>query len=195
MVIEHVEGNTLDDLLKQHRILPAVFVVPVFLQALEGLQHAHRKNIFHRDIKPANLMITGDGILKLMDFGIAKVAGEQKMTQVNKVVGTLEFMAPELIEGKDPSALSDIYSMGATLYELISGKIPFEVDTDFNIMQSILKARPLSPEKLNPLVPKALSVIVLKAMARNPENRYPNARAVFAQTKHGILQSNRRILL
>ncbi|MEO5890831.1 MAG: protein kinase [Ferruginibacter sp.] len=177
MVIEYVEGTSLDDLLKKYRILPAEFVVPVFIQALEGLQHAHRKNIFHRDIKPANLMITEDGTLKLMDFGIAKVAGEQKMTQVNKIVGTIEFMAPELIEGKDASALSDIYSMGATLYELISGKVPFEGDTDFNMMQAIMKSKIKPPDKLNPQVPKALNDIVLKAMDRNPNNRYPNARA------------------
>ncbi|MEP7108007.1 MAG: serine/threonine-protein kinase [Ferruginibacter sp.] len=177
MVMEYVEGTSLDDLLKKYRVLPAEFVVPVFIQALEGLQHAHRKNIFHRDIKPANLMITNEAVLKLMDFGIAKVAGEQKMTQVNKIVGTLEFMAPELIEGKDASAASDIYSMGATLYELISGKIPFEGDTDFNLMQAILKSKIKPPEKFYPLVPRALSEIVLKAMDKNPEQRYPNARA------------------
>ena len=177
MVMEYVEGYSLDDLLKKYEVLPAGFVVPVFVQALEGLQHAHRKNIFHRDIKPANLMITQDSTLKLMDFGIAKVAGEQKMTQVNKIVGTIEFMAPELIEGRDASAASDIYSMGATLYELVSGKIPFEGNTDFNIMQSILKSKVKPPEKLNAAVPKALSDIILKAMNKDPAQRYPNARA------------------
>ncbi|MEO5999184.1 MAG: serine/threonine-protein kinase [Chitinophagaceae bacterium] len=177
MVMEYVKGHSLDDLLKKYEVLPAGFVVPVFIQALEGLQHAHRKNIFHRDIKPANLMITEDSTLKLMDFGIAKVSGEQKMTQVNRIVGTIEFMAPELIEGKDASSASDIYAMGATLYELVSGKIPFEGDTDFNIMQSILKSKIKPPEKLNAAVPKALSDIILKAMSRNPEQRYPNARA------------------
>ncbi|MEJ7586391.1 MAG: serine/threonine-protein kinase [Ferruginibacter sp.] len=177
MVMEYVEGTSLDDLLKKYGVLPAEFVVPVFIQALEGLHHAHKKNIFHRDIKPANLMITGDGTLKLMDFGIAKVAGEQKMTQVNKIVGTIEFMAPELIEGKDASSLSDIYSMGATLYELISGKIPFEGSTDFNLMQAILKSKTKPPEKINAGIPKSLSDIVLKAMEKNPEQRYPNPRA------------------
>ncbi|MEO6490615.1 MAG: protein kinase [Ferruginibacter sp.] len=177
MVMEYIEGTSLDELMKKYGVLPAQFVVPVCIQALEGLQHAHKKNVFHRDIKPANLMITNDGTLKLMDFGIAKVAGEQKMTQVNKIVGTIEFMAPELIEGKDASAASDIYSMGATIYELITGRIPFEGDTDFNMMQGILKARPLHPEKINTAVPRALSEIVLKAMDKDPERRYINARA------------------
>lgn len=177
MVMEYVEGTSLDELLKKYHSLPAEFVVPVFIQALEGLQHAHRKNIFHRDIKPSNLMITSDGTLKLMDFGIAKVAGEQKMTQVNKIVGTIEFMAPELIEGKDASVASDIYSMGATLYELVSGKLPFESDTDFNLMQAILKKKAIAPDKLNDLVPKKLSDIILKAMDKNPAGRYPDARS------------------
>lgn len=177
MVMEYVEGVSVDDLLKKYQTLPASLVVAITIQALEGLQHAHRKQIFHRDIKPANLMITNEDVVKLMDFGIAKVSGEQKLTQVNKIVGTIEFMAPELIEGKDASASSDLYSMGATMYEMLSGKIPFEADTDFNLMQSILKSKPVSPEKLNAQVPKALSDIVLKAMDKDPNKRFTDARA------------------
>ncbi|MEO6732574.1 MAG: protein kinase [Ferruginibacter sp.] len=192
MVMEYVEGVSLDELLKKYRTIPAEFVVPVFIQALEGLHHAHKKNIFHRDIKPSNLMITPDGTLKLMDFGIAKVAGEQKMTQVNRIVGTIEFMAPELIEGKDASVASDIYSMGTTLYELISGKLPFESDTDFNLMQAILKKRVISPEKLNASIPKKLNDIVLKAMDKNPANRYADARA-FQQALMAAFPSYREI--
>lgn len=177
MVMEYVEGVSVDDLLKKYQTLPASLVVAITIQALEGLQHAHRKHIFHRDIKPANLMITNEDVVKLMDFGIAKVSGEQKLTQVNKIVGTIEFMAPELIEGKEASASSDLYSMGATMYEMLSGKIPFEADTDFNLMQSILKSKPIAPEKLNTYIPKALSDIVLKAMDKDPNKRFPDARA------------------
>lgn len=177
MVMEYVEGTNLDDLLKRHKSLPAEFIVPVFVQALEGLQHAHRKNIFHRDIKPSNIMLTPDGVVKLMDFGIAKVAGEQKMTQVNKIVGTVEFMAPELIQGRDASNASDIYAAGVTMYEMLSGKLPFESDTDFNLMQAILKERVKSPEKLNASIPKALGDIIMKALEKNPASRYEDARA------------------
>ena len=177
MVMEYVEGTSLDDLLRKYKSLPVQFVVPVCIQALEGLQHAHKKNIFHRDIKPSNLMLTPDGTLKLMDFGIAKVAGEQKMTQVNKIVGTVEFMAPELIEGKPASVSSDIYAMGVTLYELVSGKLPFESDTDYNLMQAILKKKIKPPYQINPSIPKALSDIILKALEKNPEHRYQTARA------------------
>lgn len=176
MVMEYVEGTNVDDLLKQHFRLPASLVIPIAVQALEGLQHAHRKQIFHRDIKPANLMITNDEVVKLMDFGIAKVAGEQKLTQVNKIVGTIEFMAPELIQGKDASAASDIYSMGATMYEMLTGKIPFSADSDYNLMQTIMKSKPVAPDKLNPAIPGKLSEIILKAMDKDPGKRFANAR-------------------
>jgi len=177
MVMEFVEGNNLDGLMKKHSVLPPEFVVPVFIQALEGLNHAHKKNVFHRDIKPANLMLTPEGVVKLMDFGIAKIAGEQKMTQVNKIIGTIEFMAPELIQGKEASASSDIYAMGLTLYEVLSGKLPFENDTDYNMMQAILKKKITPPEKLNASIPEALGDIVMKALEKNPQDRYTDARA------------------
>ena len=152
-------------------------VVPVFIQALEGLQHAHKKGIYHRDIKPSNLIFTPDGIAKLMDFGIAKVAGEQRLTQVNRVVGTVEFMAPELIQGKDPSVASDIYAVGVTMYELLCGKLPFAGNTDYTLMQDIMEKKPVVVDKMNTSVPKVLSNIVMKALEKKPENRYPDARA------------------
>lgn len=180
MVMEFVEGTNLEDLMKKYGSLPPQFVVPVFVQALEGLNHAHKKNIFHRDIKPANLMLTPEGTVKLMDFGIAKIAGEQKMTQVNKIIGTIEYMAPELIQGKDASAASDIYAMGLTLYEVLTGKLPFENDTDYNLMQAILNKKINPPDKValnNAAIPKALSDIVMKAIDKKPENRFSDARA------------------
>jgi serine/threonine-protein kinase len=180
MVMEYVEGKNLEALLKQHRTLSYKLVVPVFLQALEGLRHAHKKGIYHRDIKPSNLILTPDGTVKLMDFGIAMMAGEKRMTQVNRVVGTIEYMAPELIEGKEPSMASDIYAMGITMYEMLTGKLPFEGNTDFNLMQDILKKKPVAPEKMNASVPKALNNIVMKALEKKPENRFADAKE-FAQ--------------
>lgn len=182
MVMEFVEGANLEDLMKKYKTLPPQFVVPVFVQALEGLNHAHKKNIFHRDIKPANLMLTPEGTVKLMDFGIAKIAGEQKMTQVNKIIGTIEYMAPELIQGQDASASSDIYAMGLTLYEVLTGQLPFENDTDYNMMQAILNKKISPPDKLSlsvvsPAIPKALSDIVMKAIEKKPANRFADARS------------------
>ncbi|RYY52775.1 MAG: serine/threonine protein kinase [Chitinophagaceae bacterium] len=177
MVMEYVEGKDLEVLLRQHRVLPAMAVAAAFIQALEGLHHAHRKGIFHRDIKPSNLILTPDGTVKLMDFGIAKVAGEQRLTQVNRVIGTVEFLAPELIEGKDPSAASDVYAVGMTMYELLCGRLPFEHQTDFNLMQEILKKKPVSPDKLNASVPPVMAAIIMKSLEKKPENRFADARA------------------
>ncbi len=177
MVMEYVEGSNLDSLLRKYKQLPYSLVVPIFLQVLEGLNHAHKKGIFHRDIKPSNLILTPDGTVKLMDFGIAKIAGEQRLTQVNKVVGTIEYMPPELIEGKDPSIASDIYAAGVTMYEMLTGKLPFESNTDYSLMQEILKKKPISVDKLNMALPQALSRIVMKALEKKPENRFTDAKA------------------
>lgn len=177
MVMEYVEGKNLDEVLRRNRTLPYQMVALIFVQALEGLHHAHKKGIFHRDIKPSNLILTPDGTVKLMDFGIAKVAGEQRMTQVNRVIGTVEFLAPEIIEGKEPSVASDIYAAGVTMYELLAGKLPFESNTDYSLMQEILKKKPVSPDKINGSVPRSLSNIVMKALEKKPENRFVDAGA------------------
>lgn len=176
MVMEYIEGKNLDALARAHQVLPHKTIVAMFLQALEGLQHAHRKGITHRDIKPSNLILTPEGTVKLMDFGIAKIAGEQKLTQVNRVIGTVEFMAPEIIEGKEPSVASDIYAVGITMYELLSGKLPFSNTSDYNLMQDIMKKKPAPVKSLNGLVPPALNNIVMKALEKKPENRYADAR-------------------
>lgn len=176
MVMEYVEGKNLDVLAKTQQVLPHTVVVAIFMQALEGLQHAHKKGIFHRDIKPSNLILTPEGTVKLMDFGIAKIAGEQRLTQVNRVIGTVEFMAPELIEGKEPSIASDIYATGITMYELLSGRLPFESNSDYNLMQEILKKKPAHLKTINPAVPPALANIVMQALEKKPENRFAGAK-------------------
>jgi serine/threonine-protein kinase len=181
MVMEFVEGKNLDALLRQYKTLSYKIVVPVIFQALEGLGHAHKKNIFHRDIKPSNLILKSDGTVKLMDFGIAMVAGEQRMTQVNRVIGTVEYLAPELIQGKEPSIATDLYAMGVAMYELLTGKLPFEGNTDYNLMEDILKKKPLAVDKLNVSVPGALSDVVMKALEKNPKDRFKDAKQ-FQQT-------------
>jgi tRNA A-37 threonylcarbamoyl transferase component Bud32 len=176
MVMEYVEGKNLDTLARAHEVLPPKTIVAMFLQALEGLHHAHKKGITHRDIKPSNLILTPEGTVKLMDFGIAKIAGEQKLTQVNRVIGTVEFMAPEIIEGKEPSVASDIYASGVTMYEMLSGRLPFANTSDYNLMQDILKKKPDHLKALNASIPPALSNIVMKALEKKPENRFKDAR-------------------
>jgi eukaryotic-like serine/threonine-protein kinase len=173
MVMEYVAGKNIEFLVKQHQTLSYQNVVAIIAQALEGLAHAHKKGILHRDMKPANLMLTPESTVKLMDFGIAKVSGEQRLTQVNRVVGTLEFMAPELIQGKEPSVASDLYGVGVTMYQMLSGKLPFEGKTDYSLMQDIVHKQAVSLDKS---VPKALSNIVMKALEKNPAERFSDAK-------------------
>ena len=176
MVLEFVEGKNLEWIQKNCRNLPINLIVAIFVQALEGLGHAHKKGILHRDIKPANLNLTPDGTVKLMDFGIALMAGEQRLTQVNRIVGTVEFMAPELIKGESPSPASDLYAVGVTIYELLSGRLPFESHSDYGLMQEIMNKKPLSPDKINPSIGKNLSAIIMKTLEKDPAKRYTSAR-------------------
>lgn len=175
MAMEYVEGQTLETLMHKQGALPPALATPIIRQALEGLAHAHRKGVLHRDIKPANLMVTPDGVVKLMDFGIAKIAGGQKMTQVNRVVGTLEYLSPEQLQGQDPSQQSDLYAMGVLLYELLTGKVPFQASTDYDLMKSIVQDKPTPIRKLDSTLSKNLEISVAKALEKKPSNRYTNA--------------------
>ncbi|MGC4232563.1 MAG: protein kinase [Niabella sp.] len=175
MIMEYVEGENLDQLTKKNRTIPYHAVVPMMVQALEGLAHAHGKGVLHRDIKPANLMLTPYNTIKLMDFGIAKMSDQVKLTQVSRVIGTLEFLAPELIEGQEPSAASDIYAMGVTMYEMLTGKLPFTGKSDYMLMQEIVKEKPALPDNWNDSIPHQLSEIVLKALEKKPAERYKTA--------------------
>ncbi|MFN8355048.1 MAG: serine/threonine-protein kinase [Spirosomataceae bacterium] len=175
MAMEYVEGQTLEGVMHQYGALPPAVAAPIVRQALEGLAHAHRKGVLHRDIKPANLMLTPDGVVKIMDFGIAKIAGGQKMTQVNRVVGTLEYLSPEQLQGQDPSPQSDLYAMGVLLYELLTGKVPFQASTDYDLMKSIVQDKPAPIRKLDSTLPKSLEAAVAKALEKKPSNRYPDA--------------------
>lgn len=177
MVMEYVEGENLDQLMRRQKTLPYQLVVPVMYEALEGLEHAHKKGILHRDLKPANIMITPDSNVKLMDFGIAKVSGAAKLTQVSRVIGTLEFLAPELIEGNEPSEASDIYAIGVTMYELLSGRLPFTGKSDYMLMQEIIKEKPKDLAELAVQVPAALTEIISKSLEKNPADRFANARS------------------
>lgn len=175
MVMELVDGVTLEKLLSKEGKLPLETAVRIVIQALDGLQHAHYKNILHRDIKPANLMLTREGSVKLMDFGIARMVGSQRLTRADRVVGTLEYMAPELLNGTDPSVQSDLYAVGVLLYELLSGKMPFETTTDNTLINQILNKKPIPLHSRILNLPKPLEEILDKLLQKKPEKRYEKA--------------------
>ncbi len=193
MVMEYVEGQDLESLLKDHGNLPSESVIPIVRQALEGIAHAHKKGILHRDIKPANLILTPEGTVKLMDFGIAKLAGGQKLTQVNRLVGTLEYLSPEQIQGQEPSPQSDIYAVGVLLFELLTGKLPFQGNTDYDLMQKIITHKPLKISELDGSISKNLEGIVSKCLNKKPEQRYVSATGVYEELSR--ISSSRQITI
>ncbi|MCL5746274.1 MAG: serine/threonine protein kinase [Acidobacteria bacterium] len=177
MLMELVEGVTLDQRLQQGPI-PVDEAVDYIRQVLSALDYAHRRGVVHRDIKPANMMLTANGVVKLMDFGIAKAANDRKLTMTGTTVGSLYYMSPEQIKGAtELDARSDLYSVGVSLYELVTGKRPFDGDSQFAIMSAHLEKTPVPPVTIDPRLPEALNDIILLSVGKEPASRFQTAEA------------------
>ncbi|MGI4757608.1 MAG: serine/threonine protein kinase [Janthinobacterium lividum] len=187
MVMEFVDGNTLSDLLDS-RTLPLADALDYFDQALAALSYAHSKGIVHRDIKPSNIMLTAEGTVKLMDFGIARNDGDRALTQTGATVGTVTYMSPEQIAGKQIDNRSDLYSMGILLYETVTGQQPFRGSSDYEVMAAHIHQAPRPPIEVVPNVPAALNQIVLRLLAKDPAERFQTASAV-RESIHLLQQS------
>jgi eukaryotic-like serine/threonine-protein kinase len=178
MLMEFVEGVTLEQLLKEHGRLPVANAVNYIAQVLSALEYAHAHGVIHRDIKPANMMLTPAGAVKLMDFGIAKGAGDHKLTMTGTTLGSLYYMSPEQIQGAvNLDARSDLYSVGVSLYELVTGKRPFDGDSQFAIMSAHLKNTPVPPIAIDPTLPQALNDVILLSVAKDANARFQGAAA------------------
>ena len=175
MIMEYVEGETLEALLKTHGALPAQQVLLFAIQALDGLQHAHTKGVIHRDLKPSNLMLSVEGEIKIMDFGIARISGVSRLTRVGQAVGTPHYMSPEQVRGQEGNHASDIYSFGIVLYELLTGVTPFDSQSEYEIMHAHTSRRPVPPISLNPDIPETLNNAIIKALSKNPSQRFESA--------------------
>ena len=179
MVMEFVEGETLKARLRRSA-LSLGEVVEYAVQLLSALMYAHAQGVIHRDIKPLNIMITANNRVKLLDFGLALDSFHPGLTATGWVMGSLHYMSPEQVMAKRVDARSDLYSLGATLYELLTGKVPIEGDSQYTIMQGHLHQQPTAPSVINPAIPAKLSEMVLKALAKNPEDRFQSAEDVVA---------------
>ncbi|MFI5090585.1 MAG: serine/threonine-protein kinase [Terriglobales bacterium] len=171
MVMEFVEGETFEQIINRRGPIPPEDAVPWFKQALLGIGAAHRMGIIHRDIKPSNLMLNRQGIVKVMDFGIAKVVGARGMTRTGMQLGTLPYMSPEQIQNRNVDMRTDIYALGITLYQMLSGHVPFESDSDFEIMNGHITAPPPPLTRMYPYAPVQYENVVMKALEKNPDNR------------------------
>ena len=175
MVLEFVRGETLDTIMQRRGALPAEEAIPVFCQVLDGIDHAHELGIVHRDIKPANIMLTENGKLKVLDFGIARLLGSARMTRAGNIIGTLEYMAPEQVKGLDTDGRSDIYALGMMLYEILTGRLPFQTENEFELMKLQTEAMPPSPRSINPNIPVEVEEAIMRAIQKNPDERFQTA--------------------
>jgi serine/threonine-protein kinase len=174
MIMEFVEGATLEKLASAS-VLPVDRVLDYAAQTLSALSFAHSHGVIHRDIKPANIMITTHGQVKLMDFGIAKNADEMHLTRPGMTIGSVYYMSPEQVRGGTVDARSDLYSLGVTLYESLTGRKPFRADTSFSVLNAHLNEAPVPPIEVNAGLSPELNSIVLRALAKNPDDRFQTA--------------------
>ena len=177
IVMEFVAGQSLKELLnKGHTApLPLERAVNIAAQILAGLEYAHRSGLIHRDIKPQNILLTGDGTIKVTDFGIAKSVSDLSLTDAGIALGTAHYFSPEQAKGERVTPQSDIYALGVTLFEMITGRLPFESENAVGLAYKHIGEAPPSPRALNPNVPLRLEAIVLKALAKDPTQRYSSA--------------------
>jgi serine/threonine-protein kinase len=183
LVMEYVKGKTLAEILQVHKRLPSGECIRILMQLMEGLEEAHSNEILHRDIKPGNIMINQSGYVKLMDFGVARFESSARITRMNRVIGTLEYMAPELLTGGKPNIQADLYSVGVVAFEMYTGKLPFEADQDGELTQAILKGNYSYPrfsvsEDFHQN--KKLESIINKLMVKKTSKRYLNSKEVLA---------------
>lgn len=176
MVMEYVEGVTLATRLEVGPI-PIAEVLNCMEQVLDGLSYAHHQHVIHRDIKPANMMLTPENIVKIMDFGIARSDRDRRLTMTGVISGSLYYMSPEQVTGKAIDERSDLYSLGVSLYEMVTGQRPFRDDSDFSVMAAHLQQTPRAPIEICSNLPPGLNELILQAMAKDPTRRFQTADA------------------
>ena len=183
IVTEYLEGKPLSTVLNEMRPLPIQDAVQIASYICGALAHMHENKVVHRDLKPQNIMICEDGTLRIIDFGIAKSTEMRRLTFAGftPAMGTPDYMAPEQVKGKRGDERTDIYSLGAVLYEMTTGSVPFEGPNPFIVMNSRITGDPVAPRKRNPEIPQALEEIILHAMEREPHRRYHSAAAMKAE--------------
>ena len=172
IVMEYVQGNTLADQLREQGTLPIDRTIRIFRQILNAFDHAHSAGIIHRDIKPGNILLTPEDIVKVTDFGLAKIQATNQATMTMGTGGTLYYMSPEQVRGlANVDKRGDIYSLGMTLFETLTGAVPFDSQTDFTIRQAIVEGNIPSPDTYLPSLPKGLKQVIMKSIARLPDER------------------------
>jgi len=185
MLMEYVDGATIASRLQRGPIRPAD-AIDYSEQILSALSYAHKMNVIHRDVKPSNLMLSPQGVVKLMDFGIARPNNELGMTLTGTTLGSLNYMSPEQVRGSDVDARSDLYSFGVSLYEMVTGQLPFQGNSNYSVMSAHVQQAPPPALNVRPDLPKGLNEIILMSMAKDPRDRFQSADA-FANALRSVL--------
>lgn len=182
IVMEYIDGITLKDYIEKYGKISWKESIHFVLQTLKALQHAHEKGIIHRDVKPQNIMLLEDGTIKVTDFGIARFSKSttNSMTTSNKAIGSVHYVSPEQARGEPTDAKSDLYSLGVMLYEMLTGKLPFDDDNAVSVALMQLQSDPVPPRQINPDIPEGLEEIVIKAMQKDPQKRYHSAAEMYS---------------
>lgn len=183
IAMEFLEGRELRDILNDGEALSLDQILDIVAQVALGLAYAHENGIVHRDVKPSNIMVGRDGHVKITDFGIARMASSAVRTQTGMVLGSPKYMSPEQVVGKELDQRSDIFSLGSLLYEMLTGRSPFDGENVNSILYQVVNTMPTPPSIVNPDLPEMLNFIVAKALAKNVEERYQNARELAEDLK------------
>ena len=186
MVMEWVEGRLLRQLLRDQGKLPAKRAVDLTIKIAQALDYIHTHGVVHRDLKPENIMVKDGDTIKLIDFGIAGNEGSRRLTfaKLSQLMGTPDYISPEQVKGKRGDGRSDIYTLGVMLYEMLTGKVPFQGPNAFAIMNDRLLNNPIPPRELDPTIPPQLQEIIYRALERDPKNRYATAHEMAWDLEH-----------
>ena len=186
LVMEYVQGKTLKTVIQERGKLSPALAGQIAIRILSALEHAHRNGIVHRDIKPQNILVHADGHIKVADFGIARIANSSTLTKGDNVMGSVHYFSPEQARGEGANATSDIYSTGIVLYEMLTGRVPYDGDNPVAVAMQHLHATPVPIQNLAPDVPPALVRVCMKAMEKNPAMRYQTARDMAADLRAAL---------
>ena len=175
IVMEYVEGKTLKDIIKEKKKIPYDIAITFAIKIARALDCAHKNNIIHRDIKPQNILVTRDGVVKVTDFGIAKSMTESTISHTNSVLGSAHYFSPEQAKGSYVDYRTDLYSLGIVLYEMVTGEVPFDGDSPVTVAVKHIQETAIEPKVLTPEIPDALNYLIVKAISKEPSNRYQTA--------------------
>ena len=178
IVMEFVDGKTLKNVIKEEGTIPVDRALKIFSQVLEGIAYAHSRGVVHRDIKPSNIFLTKDQRVKIGDFGIAKVKGIKGLTKMGASLGSPLYSPPEQLLGKKTDSRTDVYSLGITLYEMLTGKRPFKPsdDSEYKIIKEVIEVKPQKPSELDKRIPAAIDTVVMKSLAKSPDDRFQSVK-------------------